>query len=296
MLGRRTARAAGVAGLTALLTTLIACTSSGEGRQTTSAAATTVSRVPVTAVTTSAPHRVSRSSARSSLPSAPRSTHVTHPAAPARSRPSQPTTRAPAPPVASALPLQLPTGDATQVITVTAPTTSSTIATVQAWQRTSNGWTRSGPRIGGHLGSAGLTSHPSEALSATPIGSFTLTQAFGSLPNPGTAEPYFQTGADDWWVSDPNSPMYNTHQRCSVCGFNTSVSENLLAAGYVYSYAVVIDYNRFPAVAGAGSAFFLHVTDGGPTAGCVSIPQANLVSIMRWLSPAAHPHILIGVG
>ena len=52
-----------------------------------------------------------------------------------------------------------------------------------------------------------------------------------------------------------------------VLTFNTAVSENLYQAGYVYSYAVVIDYNRFPARAGAGSAFFLHVTDGGPTAG-----------------------------
>jgi L,D-peptidoglycan transpeptidase YkuD (ErfK/YbiS/YcfS/YnhG family) len=182
------------------------------------------------------------------------------------------------------------------VITVTASTTSTTVATAQAWQRASTGWAPSGPAIRAHLGSAGLTSHPSEGASATPIGSFTLTQAFGSRPNPGTAEPYFQSGADDWWVSDSNSPMYNTHQRCSSCGFNTSVSENLLAAGYVYSYAVVIDYNRFPVVPDAGSAFFLHVTDGGPTAGCVSIPEDSLVSILRWLSPAAHPRILIGVG
>ena len=80
-------------------------------------------------------------------------------------------------------------------------------------------------------------------------------------------------------------------RRCwpGSCSFNTAVSENLYQAGYVYSYAVVIDYNRFPARAGAGSAFFLHVTDGGPTAGCVSIPAANLVSLMRWLSPNAHP-------
>jgi L,D-peptidoglycan transpeptidase YkuD (ErfK/YbiS/YcfS/YnhG family) len=62
-----------------------------------------------------------------------------------------------------------------------------------------------------------------------------------------------------------------------------------------YNYAVVIDYNRSPVVQGAGSAFFLHVTDGNPTAGCVSIPQANLVSIMGWLAPSTHPRILIGV-
>ena len=62
---------------------------------------------------------------------------------------------------------------------------------------------------------------------------------------------------------------------------------------------MVIDYNTRNAPGGvhqgAGSAFFLHVTDGEPTAGCVAIPQADLVSIMTWLTPAAHPRILIGV-
>jgi L,D-peptidoglycan transpeptidase YkuD (ErfK/YbiS/YcfS/YnhG family) len=46
---------------------------------------------------------------------------------------------------------------------------------------------------------------------------------------------------------------------------------------------------------GAGSAFFLHVTDGAPTAGCVAIPASRLVPLMRWLTPGTHPRILIGL-
>jgi L,D-peptidoglycan transpeptidase YkuD (ErfK/YbiS/YcfS/YnhG family) len=46
---------------------------------------------------------------------------------------------------------------------------------------------------------------------------------------------------------------------------------------------------------GRGSAFFLHVTDGRATAGCVAISQTRLASIMKWLTPTAHPRILIGV-
>jgi L,D-peptidoglycan transpeptidase YkuD (ErfK/YbiS/YcfS/YnhG family) len=61
-----------------------------------------------------------------------------------------------------------------------------------------------------------------------------------------------------------------------------------------YNYAVVIDANRFPVHQGAGSAFFLHVTDGKATAGCVAIPQATLVTLMKWLTPSTHPRILIG--
>jgi L,D-peptidoglycan transpeptidase YkuD (ErfK/YbiS/YcfS/YnhG family) len=48
-------------------------------------------------------------------------------------------------------------------------------------------------------------------------------------------------------------------------------------------------------VPGAGSAFFLHVTVGAPTQGCISIAQPQLVRLLRWLSPQRHPRILIGI-
>jgi L,D-peptidoglycan transpeptidase YkuD (ErfK/YbiS/YcfS/YnhG family) len=86
-------------------------------------------------------------------------------------------------------------------------------------------------------------------------------------------------------------------QTCSgSCPFaQGDPNEHLYYETPYYNYAVVIEYNTSPVVQGAGSAFFLHVTDGAATAGCVAIPQANLVSIMQWLTPAAAPRILIGV-
>ena len=73
-------------------------------------------------------------------------------------------------------------------------------------------------------------------------------------------------------------------------------NEHLYYEQPYYNYAVVIDYNRAPVVQGAGSAFFLHVTVGAPTPGCVSIDEADLVALLRWLTPAGHPRILIGTG
>jgi len=199
-------------------------------------------------------------------------------------------------PHGQSLPLGYSTGSATRLITVVASSAGSTTATLQAWSKDAAGWHRVGAVVPAHVGADGLTTQPSETKSATPIGSFTLTQAFGSAADPGTRLPYFRTDSSDWWVSDARSPYYNTHYRCSQsCPFDTNAGENLLDAGHVYTYAVVIDYNRAPAVRGAGSAFFLHVTNGRATAGCVSIPEANLVSIMKWLNPSAHPRILIGV-
>ncbi len=148
-----------------------------------------------------------------------------------------------------------------------------------------------------HVGADGVTAQPSETKSATPIGSFTLTQAFGALSNPGTPLPYFRTDLSDWWISE-SGRLYNTHQHCSSgCAFTQGdPNEHLRTITPQYNYAVVIDYNRFPVRAGAGSAFFLHVTDGSATAGCVAVPQDTLVTLMRWLTPAAHPRILIGLG
>jgi L,D-peptidoglycan transpeptidase YkuD (ErfK/YbiS/YcfS/YnhG family) len=199
-----------------------------------------------------------------------------------------------------ALPLRFGTGSARQVITAVAPSAASTEGTLEAWRKVARGWQRVGRPVHAWFGSDGLTRHPSESLSATPIGSFTLTQAFGRLANPGTALPYTRTTPADWWISQPG-PLYNTRQRCSSsCAFTQGApNEHLYYTVPYYRYAVVIDYNTRNSptgvVQGAGSAFFLHVTVGAPTQGCVSIPQPQLVRLMRWLTPGMHPRILIGV-
>jgi L,D-peptidoglycan transpeptidase YkuD (ErfK/YbiS/YcfS/YnhG family) len=40
-----------------------------------------------------------------------------------------------------------------------------------------------------------------------------------------------------------------------------------------------------------GSAIFLHVGTGTATAGCVSLPSAELLRVLRWLKPANSPKI-----
>jgi len=63
----------------------------------------------------------------------------------------------------------------------------------------------------------------------------------------------------------------------------------------VYDYGAVIAYNT-ARVPGAGSAIFLHVSDGTSTAGCVALPSARLLEVLRWLDPARNPEIRMGVG
>jgi L,D-peptidoglycan transpeptidase YkuD (ErfK/YbiS/YcfS/YnhG family) len=191
-----------------------------------------------------------------------------------------------------------PRGDAAslpgQVVTVQAASSRSLVAVLRTWRLNGDGhYVRvSGPFVA-FVGWHGV-GRTREGAERTPSGVFTLTQAFGNEANNGTRLAYFRAGPDDWWDEDPDSAHYNRHviSRSSPGGN----SENLFYSGPVYAHAVVINYNMNPVVKGAGSGFFLHVSDGLPTEGCVAIPADDLNVVMRWLDPAQHPVISIGVG
>ncbi|WP_405180025.1 hypothetical protein OG225_01095 [Nocardia sp. NBC_01377] len=197
--------------------------------------------------------------------------------------------------VAADLPLPY-FGTAGQVITVVADSPSATTATLTAWQRRPDGWHSEMGPVRAFVGSAGV-GLTADNIPRTPVGVWSLTEAFGIEPDPGTALPYRHVDTSDWWVSDARAPQYNKHARCSAggCPFDEAIGENLGEMGPVYDYAVVMDYNRNPVVPGLGSAFFLHVTDGTPTLGCVAIGVDELRDIMRWLDPAHRPVIDIGI-
>ena len=181
-----------------------------------------------------------------------------------------------------------------QVVSVEVNHSTDTTGTLDLWQKVfGGGMVHVGgpyPVFVGELG-VGATN---DNLSRTPAGVFSLTESFGNQPSNGTRLPYFQAGPDDWWNGEPNSPNYNNHVHQSYSP--GPHSENLYYAGAVYAHAVVINYNRFPATPGMGSAFFLHVTNGQPTAGCVAMSSSGLDTVMRWLNPAQQPVISIGVG
>jgi len=186
-----------------------------------------------------------------------------------------------------------------QVITVSVktPTSTSGVLKVWRWNAKKDRYVRVGKPMRAFVGSAGV-GQASEYVSRTPAGVFTLTEAFGRLRDPGTRLPYQRVDLSSWWVSDVASPHYNTYRECSPgawCGFRQSRSEQLGAIS-LYSHSLVIDYNRDPIIPGAGSAFFLHESEGKATQGCVSITRDELVRILRWLKPQADPVISIGVG
>ena len=183
-------------------------------------------------------------------------------------------------PAASAAPPQHPD----QVITVSVTSSTATSGVLEAWERQGEEFTRVRGPVQVYVGEDGV-GLASERRSRTPRGVFALTEAFGLARDPGTALPYTRVGLSHWWVSDVRSPHYNTMRVCSPgasCDFRQSRSEQLGAID-AYRYAIVIDYNRDPVVPGRGSAFFLHVSEGKPTQGCISMSGTDMKWLLRWL-------------
>ena len=189
------------------------------------------------------------------------------------------------------------TDGATQMITVDSPSYASTTATLTVWQLEGGCWQSVFGPWSAHVGTAGVSDDKHEGDGTTPTGAFSIgATMYGVEPNPGVSYGYHQLVCGDWWDEDPSSPEYNTFQHVA-CGTNPPFggdSEALWETVPAYNYFALIDYNVDPVVPGAGSAIFLHVDTGAPTAGCVSIPQGDLVAVLDWLKPSDDPLIVIG--
>ena len=180
---------------------------------------------------------------------------------------------------------------------MSAPAYGDATATLTAYQRTTAGWRVAYGPWPANLGYSGLAPPGAkrEGDGRTPSGTFGFGFGFGVDADPGLRLTYRPvTGPNIVWDDDPASPRYNewVDTNTADAGANPEPMDNTPA----YDYGVVIDYNTAPVVAGAGSAIFLHVSTGGATAGCVSLPTAELLDVLRWLDPTQQPAITMGVG
>jgi L,D-peptidoglycan transpeptidase YkuD (ErfK/YbiS/YcfS/YnhG family) len=189
-----------------------------------------------------------------------------------------------------------------QWVTVSAPSSTSTYATVEAWQLQPDGRYKRMARFpSARVGSAGVGA-TREGLARTPTGRYKISQPFGIKPNPGVTTSYFQVDRNDVWTGSTGT-VINQHRRCApgTCPASYGQFERLLNYPGSYDHAAFFGYNApapygTGATRGRGSAFFLHVKNAGPTAGCVAVGAAELVWLLRWFRSNLAPAIAIGVG
>ena len=187
---------------------------------------------------------------------------------------------------------------ARQLVTVEAPSTATTFATVRLWSRAnvSGCWRLVAGPWPARIGRAGLSAHHHEGDGTTPTGTFGFGPVVYGLGNdPGIRFRFHALRCGDWWDGDPRSPTYNRfrHIACGTTPPFGGGSEALWKQTTAYRYFAVIEYNSSPVVPGLGSAIFLHAATGGPTNGCVSLPLGRLAQTLRWLNPHLHPQIEI---
>lgn len=173
-----------------------------------------------------------------------------------------------------------------RLITVRSAGWSSTSGELIGWERSVVGWKRVFGPWASRNGKNGWKPEKSrrESDGTSPAGRFGFLGGFGLMPDPGYRLGWFVVGPHDYWAGDPSRRDYNTHQLGPADpayapwrGF-----EHLIDYPVAYRYSAVLDFNM-PVTGPRGSAIFLHVSTGGPTAGCISLPESQLVHVLRWI-------------
>ena len=169
-----------------------------------------------------------------------------------------------------------------QVLLASGKSATANTVTVVLYTRSAQGTWLPGAAWSGHNALDGWTTDHHEGDLHSPIGVYTLTDAGGLYPNPGTKLPYLRSSE----FKDLGT------------GFE---GESLADA---FNYVIAINYNHVPGTSplsdarpmgeSKGGGIWVHVDHGGPTHGCISLPQADVVMLLKTLDPAKHPVIVMG--
>jgi zinc D-Ala-D-Ala dipeptidase len=168
---------------------------------------------------------------------------------------------------------------------------------LQRYERASEGdrWREAGAPFPVVVGRNGVADPDAkvEGDGKAPSGTFPLGTAFGFADRADTRMPYRQLRETTECVDDTASRFYNQIVERDAVTVDWTSSEKMRAIAE-YRWGIVVEYNT-PPVAGKGSCIFLHLWSGpdSTTAGCTAMAEENLLTLLRWLDPAAKPVIEI---
>ncbi|MFH9465951.1 L,D-transpeptidase family protein [Streptomyces clavifer] len=168
------------------------------------------------------------------------------------------------------------------VVTGEGPDTNRSSAVLYTRDDPALGWRPEAGPWPAHNGREGWTDHHVAGDLRSPVGVFGLTDAGGRLPDPGALLPY------------------DEQSRFAVSG-EGFYGEPLEGS---FDYVVAINYNRTPGTTPLdrtrplggerGGGIWIHVDHGGPTQGCVSLPEERMKELLRLLDPVKNPVIVMG--
>ena len=128
----------------------------------------------------------------------------------------------------------------------------------------------------------------SEGDVKTPMGTWTIGEAYGINDDPGSLVPYTKVTEDMYWcATGSNGRNYNTLlYKSDAPDADYSEDEHLIDYPVVYNYLLDLGYNA-PGAPYAGNAIFLHCWRGpdSPTGGCVAISEQDMITVLRTVTP-----------
>ena len=196
-----------------------------------------------------------------------------------------------------------------QCLVVVAANWNSTNGVLRAFERANKNapWKAHGRAIPVVLGKKGLawgrglvkaphTPGPVkiEGDNRVPAGVFKLGQAFGYAAASSARWvklPYLPLTKETEGIDDPRSRYYNRLvDRSKVKQIDWRSSEKMRRDDALYKWGIFVEHNT-PPRPGAGSCIFIHIWKDPATAttGCTAMAEPDLISLLRWLDPAAQP-------
>jgi L,D-peptidoglycan transpeptidase YkuD (ErfK/YbiS/YcfS/YnhG family) len=194
----------------------------------------------------------------------------------------------------------------TQLIVGIAPTWDSMHGHLQRFEKVHGAWQPAGPAVPVLFGKHGLAwgrgalvgqgggPQKVERDNRAPAGVFKIGTIYTydqSLPQ-GADFPFHTVGPGDAWVDDLHSRYYNQHVVIDPRNPPDWFQKQKMRHGdFAYRWLVEIRHNADPPVPGFGSAIFFHIRRGPdrPSAGCTTMAENNLVSLIQWLRAPANP-------
>lgn len=172
-----------------------------------------------------------------------------------------------------------------QVILVSVEDYKSTVCVVKVLEKVDGKWVIKQISKGyvGYEGSVDGNNRKQNSLK-TPLGIYKIVSAMGIAENPGTLFPYTRIKEGMYWDLNSDSPNYNNLVYSDPGGDR----ENLLEMGAQYNYVLNTSYNE-EQTKDKGGAIFIHASKNEPTAGCISIPEEDMLKLIKWVDPAKNP-------
>ena len=128
----------------------------------------------------------------------------------------------------------------------------------------------------------------SEGDVKTPLGTWTIGEAYGIKEDPGSLVPFTQITDDMYWcATGSNGRNYNTLlYKSEHPDWDYSEDEHLMDYPIRYAYLLDLGYNA-PGAPYAGNAIFLHCwkEPDYPTGGCVAVSEESMIRILQTVTP-----------